>query len=895
LLLMCDSHGHTPGRSGRGRLLTTVASALLIFGAVALFQFSQRADESNLAGYPDESAHFVTGVCLLDYCKTAFGTNPVAFAESYYAHYPKVAFGHWPPLFYVVEAMWYGVFGVTTLNALLLVGFIGAVAALILFSRLQRLCGASVALFATTVFLWAPVIRKSTLLLLSDMLTGLFMLLAFFAFCDGWILGARRYWIKFGLWTVLAILTKESAASLLVFAFCALLLLAGESLFVRRNLYRMGAGFGLVIAVTLLVYAATGVLRTRDYPQLMTASELWHRLVLVAPFLSGASAAMFLVAGYGTIEVLRSRGRAGSARQIIHVRIALVWLATTVISQLAARTQVEDRYFLAAYFPLAMLFAQGLQSIQCATTRITGRRAAGVLAAAGCAVLSIVSMPGGTSYNRRTGYAEIAANIPSGPLLSPILVSSDAAGEGSFVTERLILENQRNGVVLRASKMLASSDLMGSRKQLRLNSIEQIREFLDTTPVRFVVLDMHGFINPTTRTHHRLLEDTVRGDLTHFRLVGDFPLYLNGHRRAAAVQVYENLGARPNPSGVIRIDMSYSLRRKLEIPLQGGSKASVAPSGSPTLPAWLLRLRPPEATSPTSIRIAPDSDRIDATGGWGRIYVSGPPGRSAPSRELPDWVAISSADSGDGDEVITYRVAENESGKDRWAEIPLGERSFRVTQLRFPYLYLPFVETYSDRDAGPPRGGYSYWPRPSRWSLEDSPGGGTHVTITSDGPQGADSLVIDRHNPPSNDRRATAVYFPGISIHEGAGYRLSLWLKAEHPSQISVRFGQATSPYNHCGLDRLIDTSSSWRKVGVWFRAEGEGCGRDQNRLSIDVGQSTGRLWFSQVFLSRESLQSSSAEQRHGEGYSLDQLPPGEPPGFFQQAVKPFQPGSLHP
>ena len=169
------------------------------------------------------------------------------------------------------------------------------------------------------------------------------------------------------------------------------------------------------------------------------------------------------------------------------------------------------------------------------------------------------------------------------------------------------------------------------------------------------------------------------------------------------------------------------------------------------------------------------------------------------------------------------------------------------------------------------------------------------MTITSDGPQGADSLVIDRHNPPNDDPRATAIYFPGIAIHEGAGYRLSLWLKAEHLSQIRVRFGQATSPYNHCGLDRLIDTSSSWRKVGVWFRAEGEGCGRDQNRLSIDVGQSTGRLWFSQIFLSRESLQGSSAEQRHGEGYSLDQIPPGEPPGFFQQAVKPLQPGSLHP
>ena len=290
--------------SARGRSLTIIASAVFIFGGVALFQFSQRVDESNLAGYPDESAHFVTGVCLLDYCKTAFGTNPVSFAESYYAHYPKVAFGHWPPLFYAVEALWYGVLGVTTLNALLLVGCITALAALVLFLRLQRLYGLSVALFATSAFLWLPTVRRSTLLLMPDMLAGLFTLLAVLALCDGWILGARRYWIQFGLWTLIAILTKESAASLLVFALGALALLAGKSMIARRNLHRIGAVYGLVIAVALLVYSATGVLRSRDYPQLMTLSELGVRSALVTPFFRGASAAMFLVAGYGTIEVL---------------------------------------------------------------------------------------------------------------------------------------------------------------------------------------------------------------------------------------------------------------------------------------------------------------------------------------------------------------------------------------------------------------------------------------------------------------------------------------------------------------------------------------------------------------------------------------------------------------
>jgi hypothetical protein len=845
---------------GTSRRLTMVVIALLIFGGVALFQFSQRADESNLAGYPDESTHFVTGVCLLDYCKTAFGTDPVSFTESYYAHYPKVAFGHWPPFFYVVQALWYGVFGVTTLNALLLVGCITAVAALTLFSRVQRLYGTSIASFAIGAFLWAPVIRKSTLLLMSDMLTGLFMLLAVLAFCDGWVLEGRRYWIKFWLWTVVAILTKESAASLLVFALGALAVLGGKSIFVRRNLYRIGIGFGLVIAVVLLVYAVTGVLRSRDYPQLMSLSELWVRSALVAPFFRGPSAAMFLVAGYGTIEVLVTKRFAASNSQIIHAKVALVWLVTTLISQLAARTQVEDRYFLAAYFPLAMLFAQGLQSIQCATNHIAGRRAAGFLVAAACAILSIVTMGSGRVSYSRTGYAEIAASIPSDPRMPAILVSSDSAGEGSFVAERLIHESRRNGVVLRASKVLSSSDLMGNDRKQLFHSVEEIRGFLNTTPVRFVVLDMNGFIDPTTRTHHRLLEETIHGDLTQFRLVGDFPLHFNGHRRASAVQVYENLGAKPNLSAVIRIDMTRSLGKMLDIPLGGGNRVFVTPSKSYTFPAWLLRLRPPKRNAPGPIRIAPESDQIDASGGWGRIYVTGSAGHSWERVELPEGMEISSSDSGNGDEVITYKIAENGSGGDLITEIPVGERRFRVMQRPLPDLSLPFIETYIDREAGPPPGGYSYWPQQSRWSLENSSAASTNMAITKDGPGGADALVVTRPNTPDDDPHATSVYFSGIEIKEGAGYRLSLWLKADDPTQVRVRFGQAASPFSRCGLDRPIDAASTWRKVGIWFRAKGEGCGRDQNRLSIDVGQSTGRLWFSQILLSRESVPGSRAE-----------------------------------
>ena len=897
LLLTCDSHGGTQSKGTRRRFLVGFATAVLIFGAVGFFQFWQRVDQSNLAGYADESAHFVTGICVLDYCKTAFGRNPVAFAENYYAHYPKVAFGHWPPLFYGVEAVWYGVLGATTLNAFILMGCITATASLILFLRLRKLYGTWIALLAISAFLWLPVVRTSTLLLMSDMLAALFMLLAVLAFSDGLILGAPRSWFWFTIWTVAAIMTKESAVSLLVFAPVALLLLAGKSLLVPRTLFRIAIGFGLVVAVTLLLYAATGVLRSRDLPQLgVTLADLWPRLLLAVPFFKVASVAMFLVAGYGVFEALVRR-RVGAPIQLIHTRIALLWLVITVASQMAARTAVDVRYFLGAYFALTFLFAQGLHSIHCATDRVFGVRAAGFLAAV-CALVSVAAMPNHKLYDRRTGYAEIAESIPFDSRQPVILVSSDEQGEGAFIAERLIRDSYRDGVVLRASKMLSNSDLLGNRKQL-IDSGQQVLDFLNSVSARFVVLDMNGFVASVSRKHHRLLEDTIRGKPEQFRLLGDFPLDFDGLRREGAVQVYENLKAGPNAGGPIRIDMTNSLGKVLEIHQKGGNRISAIPFHSSPLPAWLLRFRPPEPNSLRSIQIDPLDDRIDPAGDWGRIYVSAPPGRFWHTRHLPHWMTLTSRGSGNGSGIIEYRLDKNASGKDRLADIPIGDSLFRLVQPHFPYVYFPFVETFINRNTRAPSGGYSYLPQPSRWHLEDSPGGNTRLSIVPGGPDGHDSLMVDRSDPPDADPRATAIYFPGIDLQEGAGYRLTLWLKTEYPSEVSIQFGQATAPGQSCGLDRPVDATTDWRKVAMWFRATGQGCKGASQRLSIELGKIAGKLWLSQVVLSRETpeeaLDRGVSENRHRERQSLNQISPGESPGLLQQTVKPLQARPLHP
>src|SRR5258708_3013246 len=64
------------------------------------------AFQTGFAHHPDEPAHFVTGLMLRDYIVEGFPSTPMTFATDFYLHYPEVAFGHWPPVFYVLQAGW---------------------------------------------------------------------------------------------------------------------------------------------------------------------------------------------------------------------------------------------------------------------------------------------------------------------------------------------------------------------------------------------------------------------------------------------------------------------------------------------------------------------------------------------------------------------------------------------------------------------------------------------------------------------------------------------------------------------------------------------------------------------------------------------------------------------
>src|SRR5688572_12835379 len=109
------NHESGPGAEARTELpaivrdttpstLGTLSAALMFLALALALQIVRGSYHDEFNGSPDEPAHFVTGLMVRDYVANGLPGSPMAFARDYYLHYPKVAFGQWPPILYVVQA-----------------------------------------------------------------------------------------------------------------------------------------------------------------------------------------------------------------------------------------------------------------------------------------------------------------------------------------------------------------------------------------------------------------------------------------------------------------------------------------------------------------------------------------------------------------------------------------------------------------------------------------------------------------------------------------------------------------------------------------------------------------------------------------------------------------------
>lgn len=446
----------------------------LLWGLALGLQWARGDWAGGWSGHPDEASHFLSGVMVHDYVSGHLGESPMAFAERYYDHYPKIAIGHWPPGFYALQAAWYFLFPPGLLTALWLMAGIVAVTGWVIAMEVRRFAP-KLALPCAVLWLVLPPIRANAEKVLAEPLITLLSLSAV-CFFSRYLEQPRLRWsLLFGLLASLAILTKGTGVALAAVPPLGILF-AGRLELARRWTFWASA---VVVALLCLPWylAVPGAKHERVLPYggpkwVMRRLPDYFRFLgglFPFPLWAGIAAAVAFVSGrlqqwpFGACALAAALGNLAGTTGIA------VW---------------ESRHLVAVGPPLLIVGAYALQSKTAKRAEAPWLKPAGYAVLAGLAGICLaLDAPVDRTL---TDHREVVAAVHG---RSPVFIAGYADLEGDIISEIAIRESRPGTIVIRADKVMTESNLMGTRFALHMSKPAELKAYLDQRKVEVIVLD----------------------------------------------------------------------------------------------------------------------------------------------------------------------------------------------------------------------------------------------------------------------------------------------------------------------------------------------------------------------------------------------------------------------
>ena len=530
------------------RRLAVPHTAIMFITLVVLAVVLQRLAGAEIAGFggaADEAAHFVTALMIRDYVVDGIPASPIAYAERYYLHYPKVAFGIWPPLFHFMGALWLLIFGPSSASAMTFVAAVTAFFALCIYLLGRKLLDPLTGVVAAVWFVLLPAVQASASMFMMDMLCAALMLLAAVAFGRYLDTGRNRYSHVFGLFAAAAVMTKYNAFALALLPLLAVIV-TGKFHVLRTLSFWSAAvivvalcGWWYVSQADLIWYASQPYSTLADAPISAAANT-----VTLASIVSWFFFPVVCLGCWVTVARPSSPENRGTWAALFALLIA-VWMFHSVFYP-----TFEERYLLPAIAPIVLFACAGAHAV---LGRWPQHLRLATAALIGFAYL-VTSFDVPPKPNR--GFKQVADTLVNKGV-SPdaaLLVSSDAAGEGAFVAAVAVRDRRPNAIVLRASKLLASSTWMGEEYRVLHPDPADLLQALDRSRVSHVLVENSA---PTSLPHEEHLRTVLRGS-PRWR-----PAEIEGLGNVAGLTLYERVTPLSPGRPAIQLDMRYSLGRRL--------------------------------------------------------------------------------------------------------------------------------------------------------------------------------------------------------------------------------------------------------------------------------------------------------------------------------------------
>ncbi len=505
---------------------------VLCLGLNLIFVTTQGAWTSDLGGDPDEAAHAVTGLMVRDFLTGGMRQPPMSFANRYYADFPKVALGHYPPGYYLLSGLWLSPLP-SIKSFFVLQALLSALLGALLYRLASKIVSLPAAMMAGLLSSAMPLALEQIQLVMSDTLLALLCCLAAMSWSAYMKRPTCRRALGFGFIATAAILTKGSAIGLAAIPPVATVLSCRLELF-KKPSWWMSALPVVILAGPWMFFSAKitaeGMSHQplgeffRDaisfYMRALPQSLGWPLLILSA----GGSFALLILA-------IKSPRRP-EASALLSLLIGMAAVILMVPAGLNSRYILP---ILPVLLTAAVLAADKLSAI---TPRQRGL-------ALVCIVVAAYAPAAGWPKKSVHGFtAAVQRSSAPLPTTQPErwLVASDPRGEGAIIAAAAFDCPQRSPSILRVyrgSKELASSDWMGRDYQSPFADEAAILHHLDKLQVSRVFVDLSG---PAAKRlpHEQLLHAAMQSATDPWKL--DFEQSITRrHGETGVLRVYQRI------------------------------------------------------------------------------------------------------------------------------------------------------------------------------------------------------------------------------------------------------------------------------------------------------------------------------------------------------------------
>jgi hypothetical protein len=461
---------------------------MALFGVIiGGLQFYGGAYEAEFDAHPDEAAHFVSSLLIRDYIGQWPWPDPMPWAARYYIHYPKVAIGHWPPGYYMIQAAWWVLFPPGRASAMWLNIVMGVLIMGLFFTVARRIRDSWTTAAAGVAVLFLPIMQEAHAQVMAELPALLF------AMCLLWGLTrliedpCRLFLVCVLAALAGALIVKGTGVALAAAPVIAVALSGVWRRIPRRYLIAWPLAAALGVA-SLLLWQYKGAIR----PIIMWGGVMskldWG--VKLLPEITGVGILALAAVGAG-VAIWR--------RQPVAVA-ALSITASILLTSYFVRAMRETRHWI-AIVPMLMLLALAAYAWLERRTRWAPLAAVAVLA----------TYPYAIYQQRATGFAALAAQVrqPARMLFS----SPQGWREGPWIAIVCLREPRPSSTIVRATKLLSASTWNGGNYRALVSIPEEVEQKLDEMAIDLVVLERAGIAQPPgepPRPHHHRLAATLQ-------------------------------------------------------------------------------------------------------------------------------------------------------------------------------------------------------------------------------------------------------------------------------------------------------------------------------------------------------------------------------------------------